>query len=143
MTDITIAEARAIIAAAFARGTELGLKPLSIAVLDAGGHPVAFERSDGSPFMRFEIARGKAWGALAMGVNSRGLEAMAVKRPHFIEGLTAASGGTLIAVPGAVIARRADGSIAGAVGVSGDTSDNDEICAIAGIEAAGLAAQPN
>ena len=140
MTDLTLAKALRIITAALAKGKDLGLKPLAVVVLDAGGHVKAFQRQDGASMMRFEIASGKAYGALAVGAGSRWLNAQAETRPHFLEGLSAVSGGRIVAVPGGVLIRDRKGAIIGAVGITGDTSDNDEIAAIAGIEAAGFAA---
>ncbi|MDP2121315.1 MAG: heme-binding protein [Hoeflea sp.] len=138
MTDLTLAKALRIITAALAKGKDLGLKPLAVVVLDAGGHVKAFQRQDGASMMRFEIASGKAYGALALGVGSRWLNAQAETRPHFLEGLSAVSGGKIVAIPGGVLIRDRKGAIIGAVGITGDTSDNDEIAAIAGIEAAGF-----
>jgi uncharacterized protein GlcG (DUF336 family) len=140
VTRLTLATANRIIETAFARAAELKLKPLGVAVLDAGGHLLAFQRQDGASFMRHEVAAGKAFGALATGMGSRALGKAAMERPHFFTGLSGVSGGRIVPVPGGVLVRDADGEILGAVGVSGDTSDNDEICAVAGIEAAGLAA---
>lgn len=139
MSTIPLATANQIIEATIAKGLEIGAKPLSVAVLDAGGHLIAFQRSDNSSFMRFEIAAGKAYGALALGVGSRWLHAQAETRPHFLEGLSNVSGGKIVAVPGGVLVKQ-DGAIIGAVGVTGDSSDNDEACAVAGIEAAGFSA---
>ena len=140
MSDIRISleKANAIIAAAFARGREAGMKPLSCAVVDAGGHVIAFQRQDGMSFLRLDIARGKAAGALALGVNSRRIGEMAAERPSFVAALGHLAPGGLLPVAGGVIVKGADGQPIGAVGVTGDTSDNDEIAAIAGIEAAGL-----
>ena len=138
MTDLTLAKALRIITAALAKGKDLGLKPLAVVVLDAGGHVKAVQRQDGASMMRFEIASGKAYGALAVGVGSRWLNAQAETRPHFLEGLSAVSGGKIVAIPGGVLIRDRKGAIIGAVGITGDTSDNDEIAAIAGIEAAGF-----
>ncbi|MDP3523339.1 MAG: heme-binding protein [Hoeflea sp.] len=138
MTDLTLAKALRIITAALAKGKDLGLKPLAVVVLDAGGHVKAFQRQDGASMMRFEIASGKAYGALALGVGSRWLNAQAETRPHVLEGLSAVSGGKIVAIPGGVLIRDRKGAIIGAVGITGDTSDNDEIAAIAGIEAAGF-----
>ena len=138
MTDITLNKALKIITSALSKGKELGLKPLAVVVLDAGGHVKAFQRQDGASMMRFEIASGKAYGALAMGVGSRWLNAQAETRPHFLEGLSAVSGGKIVAIPGGVLVRDRRNAIIGAVGITGDTSDNDEIAAIAGIQAAGL-----
>ncbi len=135
---IDIDRARTIIAAALAHGRGASMKPLCVAVLDAGGHLVAFEREDGVANRRFEVAHGKAHGAISIGVNSRTLGMMAVERPHFVAGVTAAIGGALVPVAGGVLVLGGDGQRIGAVGVSGDTSDNDEAAAIAGIVAAGL-----
>jgi uncharacterized protein GlcG (DUF336 family) len=136
---ITLDQARTIIAAARAAGREKGLNPLSVVVLDAGGHVTAFEREDGSSNMRFQIAYGKAHGALAMGVGSRALMNRAEQQPFFIAAVTHAVGG-LIPVPGGVLIKDAAGATIGAVGVTGDNSDNDELAAAAGITAAGFAA---
>ena len=138
--SITLDQARTIIAAARAAGQGGGFKPLSVVVLDAGGHVTAFEREDGSSNMRFQIAHGKAHGAIALGLGSRALMARAEQQPSFIAAATSAIGGALIPVPGGVLVHNADGLLIGAVGISGDTSDNDEAAAVAGIEAAGLTA---
>ena len=140
MNGITLAQARAIIAAALAKGAEEGLKPLGVAVLDAGGHTTAFERQDGASAMRFRIAHGKAYGAIAMGLGSRALYERVQKQPYFLDAMNALAGGALVPVPGGVLIRDAGGTLLGAVGVTGDNSDSDEMCAIAGIEAAGLVA---
>ncbi|CAK7260389.1 MULTISPECIES: heme-binding protein [unclassified Shinella] len=141
MAELTLVAANTIIAAALEAGAKAGFKPLTVAVLDAGGHLKAFQKQDGASMLRYEIAFGKAYGSLAVGMGSRWLDKNAKERPHFIEGLTAVSGGRIVAVPGGVLIRDAAGTLLGAVGVTGDTSDNDEICAVAGIEAAGLVAQ--
>jgi uncharacterized protein GlcG (DUF336 family) len=135
---LTLDVARTIVAAARAAGRERGFAPLSVVVLDAGGHVTAFEREDGSSNKRFEIAYGKAHGALALGMGSRALMARAEQQPTFIAAATSAVGGALIPVPGGVLVQDGDGRTIGAVGVSGDTSDNDETAAVAGITAAGL-----
>ncbi|MCV3238854.1 GlcG/HbpS family heme-binding protein [Mesorhizobium sp. ZC-5] len=140
MTKLTLASANTIIGAAFAKAAELELKPLSVSVHDAGGHLLAFQKQDGSSNLRYEIAAGKAFGALAVGMGSRRLEVIARERPHFFTGLSGVSGGRVIPVAGGVLVRDAEGEIIGAVGVSGDTSDNDEAAAIAGIEASGFQA---
>lgn len=137
---ITLDDARAIIAAARAAGRAANLNPLSIVVLDAGGHVTAFEREDGSSMARFEIAFGKAHGALALGIGSRALAARAEAAPAFIAAVTHAVGGSLIPVPGGVLIKTTAGATVGAVGVTGDTSDNDEAVAVAGITAAGFQA---
>jgi uncharacterized protein GlcG (DUF336 family) len=135
---LTLAEADVIIDAALAKGRELGLGKLSVVVLDDGGHPIAMKRDDGSEYLRPEIAKAKAWGALGMGLPSRLLHERAKKLPVFIGALAAIADGGLVALPGGVIVRDSDGSILGAVGVSGDVSEPDEVCAVAGVEAAGL-----
>jgi uncharacterized protein GlcG (DUF336 family) len=140
---INLQTARTIIGEALAAARAKGFKPLTVVVLDAGGHVVAAEREDGSSNKRFEIASGKAQGALALGMGSRALMARAEQQPYFIAAATAAVGGSLIPVPGGVLVRDTAGNLLGAVGVSGDTSDNDEAAAAAGIEAAGLHAQPD
>lgn len=139
-TRISLEKANTVIAAAFAKGKDLGLKPLSCVVTDAGGHVIAFQRQDGTSFMRLQIAQGKAAGALALGVNSRRIGEMAQERPIFVANLCKVSDQGILPAAGGVIVRGADGLPIGAVGVTGDTSDNDEVCAFAGIAAAGLAA---
>lgn len=141
MSRITLDQANAVIAAAQAKGAELGLKPLSVAVLDAGGHLLAFQRQDGSSNLRPEIATAKASGALALGVSSRRIGDMAAERPSFVAALGPISQHGVVPAAGGVIVVGADGAVIGAVGVTGDTSDNDELCALAGIAAAGLSAQ--
>lgn len=141
MTELTLTKANAIIAGAFAFGAEKALKPLGVAVLDAGGHLLAFQRQDGATFIRAEVASGKAYGALAVGTSSRALGNAAVERPHFFQGLSAVSGGRIVPVAGGVLIHNKDGAVIGAVGISGDTSDHDELAAIAGIEAAGFVAK--
>lgn len=138
---LTLEEARAIIAAARAKGRELDLKPLSVAVLDAGGHVMAFEKEDGSSNMRFGVAHGKAYGALGVGLGSRAVFERAKQQPFFVQALNGIANGAVVPVPGAVLIKSANGHTLGAVGISGDTSDADEACAIAGVEAVGLVAQ--
>lgn len=140
MSRISLAQAQTIIAKAFDKGAELGLKPLSVAVLDAGGHLIAFARADGSSNLRPQIATGKAAGALSLGISSRKIAEMAADRPTFLAALGAIAEQGVIPAAGGVIVVEA-GQTIGAVGVTGDTSDNDEICALAGIEAAGLTPQ--
>ena len=141
--SIDLETAKSITAGARAAGKEHGLKPLTVVVLDAGGHVVSVEREDGASNNRFDIAFGKAYGALALGMGSRSLMARAEQQPYFIASAGAAIGGKLIPVPGGVLVKDADGTVVGCVGVSGDTSDNDELAAIAGIESAGLVPQPD
>lgn len=139
--SINLEQARAIIAGALAHGADEGFHPLCVAVLDAGGHLKAFERADGVANRRFDVANGKAYGAISLGVGSRTLGQMAIDRPHFVNGLIGSINGPLVPVPGGVLVLDGDGAVVGAVGISGDTSDNDEAAAVAGIEAAGLQAR--
>lgn len=141
MNRITLAQANAIVAGALAKGRDLGLRPLGVAVLDAGGHLIAFQRQDGASNGRLQIASGKAGGALFMGQSSRKLGDLAAERPSFVAALGPIAPQGLVPAAGGVIVVDADGLAIGAVGVSGDTSDQDEVCALAGIEAAGLKAQ--
>lgn len=140
MNLLSLEKATRIIEAALAKGKELKLKPLAVSVLDAGGHLVAFQRQDGASFLRHQIGCGKAFGALAIGVGSRSVANVAIERPHFMQGLSGVSEGRIVPVPGGVLVRDGSGAIVGAVGISGDTSDNDEAAAVAGIEAAGFGA---
>lgn len=134
---LSLSQAREIIAGARAAGSASAFNPLTVVVLDAGGHVLAVEREDGSSNKRFEIAYGKAHGAVSLGMGSRALMARAEQQPFFIAAVTH-SVGALVPVPGGVLVRDADGALLGAVGVTGDTSDHDEEAALAGIEAAGL-----
>ncbi|WP_353183671.1 GlcG/HbpS family heme-binding protein [Bosea sp. (in: a-proteobacteria)] len=135
---LTLAQAQTILATALAHATANGFKPLAVAVIDARGAQKAFAAQDGTSLKRGEIALGKAQGAVALGLGSRALHKMAQERPYFIEAATHAVGGLLVPVPGGVLVRSAAGELLGAVGISGDTSDNDEAAATAGIAAAGL-----
>ena len=138
MTVLTLDHADIIIDAALARGAAIGCAPLTVAVLDAGGHLVALKRQDDSGILRPEIAFGKAWGALGMGLPSR---LIGDKNPTFLAAIAVASGGRLVPVPGGVLIRDPiSARIIGAVGISGDASDKDEAAATAGIAAAGLTA---
>jgi uncharacterized protein GlcG (DUF336 family) len=137
---LTLAQASVIVDKALEKGRELGFKPLTVVVLDAGGHLKAMKREDGSSLLRPEIAGGKAWGALGMGFGGREFARRAAANPAFIQALSVASGGKIVPVPGGVLIRDATGEIAGAVGISGDTSENDETCAVHGIGVAGLVA---
>jgi uncharacterized protein GlcG (DUF336 family) len=140
--SVTLAQASTIVDVVLKTAREMNLARMTVAVLDAGGHLVAFKREDGSGILRYEIAYGKAWGALGMGFGSRTLFERAANTPQFFNALYAASGGRMVANPGGVLIRDADSDVIGAVGISGDTADNDEACAIAGIKAAGLTADP-
>ena len=141
MTGITLAQASVIVDTALKKGHELKLRPLTVAVLDAGGHLVALKREDRSGILRNEIAIAKAYGALGMGFGSRGIAERVQKNPMFVTLLGTLSQGRTMAAPGGVLIMDAQGDTIGAVGISGDTSDNDEICAVTGIEAAGLKAE--
>ena len=141
MTRISLDQANAVIAAALDKGRELGLKPLSVAVLDAGGHLLAFQRQDGASTLRPQIACAKAGGALALGVSSRTIGDMAVQRPTFVASLGQIAPHGVVPAAGGVIVIDGEGLPIGAVGITGDTSDNDETCTLAGISAAGLKAQ--
>lgn len=140
LMTITLDTARNIIAETRAHAVTSGCKPLTVVVLDAGGHILAVEREDGSSNKRFEIAYGKAHGAISMGVGSRALMERAERQPYFIAAATLAIGGALVPVPGGVLVYR-DGVLVGAAGATGDTSDNDEAAIVAGIQAAGLSAE--
>lgn len=140
--DLSLAEARTIIATAFDKAADLGLQPLAVVVLDAGGHIRAIERQDGASIHRPEIALAKAYGALAMGLGSRALAKRVNERGAvFLDAVNAMLGGRLVPVPGGVLVKDGDGNTIAAVGISGETSDQDEACAVAGIAAAGLVAE--
>lgn len=138
---LNLASAQSIISHALMAARAHGFKPLTVVVLDAGGHVLAAVRQDGASNGRFEIAQGKANGALALGMGSRAIMERAEQQAYFIAAAAAALGGRLIPVPGGVLVRDAEGTIQGAVGISGDTSDNDETAASVAIVAAGLVPQ--
>ncbi|MDJ0613912.1 MAG: heme-binding protein [Rhizobiaceae bacterium] len=142
MAKLSLNRANRIISQAFAHAKEAGYKPLAVVVLDDGGNLKAFQAQDGSSNNRFEIARGKVKGALAVGTGSRWLNTQAETRPHFLDGLSSVIDSGIVAVPGGVLAKDKSGNIIAAVGISGDTSDADEECAIKGIEAVNLIADP-
>ena len=137
--SLTLVIAQNILASALAHARSSGFKPLSIVVLDARAAVIAAASEDGTSFKRFDVAFGKAHGALAFNLGSRRLGEIAVERPYFVVGAVHAVGG-LVPVAGGVLIKSAEGNVIGAVGVSGDTSDNDEAAAIAGIKAVGLVA---
>ncbi|WP_027582441.1 heme-binding protein [Bradyrhizobium sp. Ai1a-2] len=141
MTELTLDVARRILDSALAKAVEKNLKPLVITILDARGAVKLTAAQDGTSLMRAEIAHGKAYGALALGMGSRALFQRAQEQAYFVGAVNALAQGRLVPVPGGVLVLNGT-TLLGAVGVSGDTSDNDEICAIAGIEAAGLKANP-
>ncbi|OLE17345.1 MAG: GlcG protein [Betaproteobacteria bacterium 13_1_20CM_3_63_8] len=138
MTRLTLESALRAIDGALVRGTELGCTPLTVVVLDAGGHDIALQRQDGSGILRVDIARGKAWGALGMGFSSREISERAQKASAFYGALASVSQGRLVPVAGGVLLYDEGRNIVGAIGISGDTSDRDEDCALSGIRAAGL-----
>ena len=139
---LTLAQASTIVDVTLKTGREKKFEPLSVAVLDAGGHLVAFKREDKSGILRFDIAFGKAWAALGMGFGGRTLAGRAPRSQLFFTMLASASDGRVVPVVGGILIRDAAGDVIGAVGISGDTSENDEMCGLAGIEAAGLKADP-
>ena len=140
--SVTLAQASSIIDVALKVARDQKQMPQTIVVLDTGGHIVCAKREDGSGIIRYDIAFGKAYGALGMGWGSRTSMERATQNPNFFAAIEAASGGRIVPNPGGVLIRDAANVIVGAVGISGDTGDNDEIIAVAGIEAAGLKADP-
>jgi uncharacterized protein GlcG (DUF336 family) len=146
MAQLTLEAAMTIVDAALRKARDTGCAPLAVAVLDAGGHLKASAREDGAGIIRPQIALGKAWGALGMGFGSRALAKRVVEgggpAQAFFGALNAMSGGRVVPAPGGVLVRDANREVIGAVGVSGDVSDKDEACAVAGIAAAGLSADP-
>lgn len=137
---LTLDKAQTIIRAALDEAASRGLKPLAVVVLDARGSVKASAAQDGTSLLRDRVAHGKAYGALALGVGSRALGKRAEEQPSFIQAANAVAGGALVPVPGGVLIR-AEGGVIGVVGISGDTSDNDEAAAVAGIAAAGHEAE--
>ena len=140
MPNITLAQADAIADAALAAGRDHQFKPLTVAVLDAGGHLKVLKRADESSLLRPEIAIGKAWGVLGMGLGGRELARRVEKMPAFFTALNAMSGGRMVPVAGGALIRDGNGEIIGSIGISGDTSDNDEKCLVEAVKAQGLAA---
>jgi uncharacterized protein GlcG (DUF336 family) len=139
---ISLAAARTIVVRALAHARSSDFPPMTVAVLDAAGRLVAFAGEDGSSLLRERIARGKAHGALNMGVGSRSLAARAASNPAFVNSLVSLAEGNLVPVPGGVLIRDDDDAVIGAVGVSGHSPDDDEACAIHGITACDLRADP-
>ena len=138
MNPLTLAQATTIVDKALEHGRNAKFKPLAVAVLDAGGHMTAFKREDGASILRRQIAEGKAWGTLGMGFGGREFARRVQTGPAFLTALMVASEGKVVPAPGGVLIRDAERNIVGAVGISGDVSENDEACAVAGIKAAGL-----
>jgi len=142
MTELTLAKAQTAVNAALAYSREHKFNPMAVCVLDARGVLKAYAAEDGTALRRADIAIGKAYGALAMGVGSKTLGVRAVERPHFIGAVNGAIGGSMIPVAGGVLIRAADKTIIGCIGTTGDSSDNDDLAARAGLAAAGLTADP-
>jgi len=140
MQELTLDIASQIVDKALEKSKEMGFAPLTVAVLDAGGQLKVLKREDKSSLLRPEIAIGKAWGVLGMGFGGRELHRRATKVPIFFNALSDMSGGRMVPVPGGVLIRSDKGDIIGSVGISGDVSGNDEICAVYGIQSAGLTA---
>ena len=138
MTDVSTSKARLIIQNAMSTGEEMGFKPLSVVVLDSGGNMKAFERADGASPGRFGIAHGKAYGSVMLGMARTAQMARAESQAYFMAAVNGVFGGQVIPVPGGLLLRDERGAVIGAVGVTGDTSDNDVIAGLAGITAAGL-----
>ncbi|RJE82556.1 GlcG/HbpS family heme-binding protein [Paracoccus onubensis] len=136
---LDLATAQRLAELCLSRAKDLALKPLTIAVVDSAGQLIVLFRQDGTSLMRPDIAQGKAKGAIAMGLGSRALYNRAIEQPYFIQSMNALAGGYLVPVPGGVLIR-AENAILGAIGITGDSSDNDEACAIHAIEALGFAA---
>ena len=141
MNTLTLAQATQLIAAALTKAGDLKLKPMTVAVLDAGGHVIALHRQDGSSIMRPQIATAKAWGSLAMGIGSRSLGERAASHPAFVAALGDISVGKIAPVPGGVLILSEADVVLGAIGISGDLSDSDEACALAAIESMHLKAR--
>lgn len=140
MSALTLKVAVNLASQAIAAGRRIAAAPLTIAVLDSGGHLITLQREDGASLLRPQIAIGKAWGAIALGKGSRLLALDAQQRPAFIAALNSLGQGSVVPAPGGVLIRNQEGRIIGAVGITGDTSDIDEQCAISAIEAEGLRA---
>ncbi|MDG1861824.1 MAG: heme-binding protein [Yoonia sp.] len=138
MAEVSLAKARTIIRKALAKGDEMGFKPLTVIVLDSGGHVKAFERADGASPGRFGIAHGKAYGSIMLGMAGTAQMARAEAQAYFMAAVNGVYGGQVVPVPGGILLRDKRGAVIGAVGVTGDTSDNDVIAGLAGIAAAGL-----
>jgi uncharacterized protein GlcG (DUF336 family) len=138
MAALTLEQANGIAAGAIAAAREMGIPPVTVVVLDSAGHLKAMQREDGASMFRFDVARGKAWGAIGMGVASRVLAERAQDNPNFFMTLAATANGCFLPQPGAVLIRDAAGEIIGAAGASGGTGDEDEAICAQGVSAAGL-----
>ena len=139
--ELTLKDVRRMADSCLELAAEMGMKPITVAVVDAAGSLKVLLRQDGTSTLRPEIAQGKAKGAVALGLGSRAIYERAKEQPYFIQAMNALNGGSLVPVPGGVLIRK-DGIVIGAVGITGDSSDNDEACAIQAIEAAGFIADP-
>lgn len=138
MNSISLDQASLIADQALNKGREAQFSPLTVAVLDAGGQLKVLKREDKASLLRPEIAIGKAWGVLGMGFGGRELARRAELVPTFFTALNAMSDGRMVPVAGGVLIKNSEGHVVGSIGISGDTSDNDEICAVHGVKAAGL-----
>ncbi|MEP3846491.1 MAG: heme-binding protein [Paracoccaceae bacterium] len=138
---VSLNKARTIVRKTIEKGRALELKPLSVIVLDTGGHVIAFERSDGASPGRFAIAHGKAYGSIMLGIAGTAQMARAEQQAYFMSAMNGAFGGQVVPVPGGILLHDKRGRVVGAVGVTGDTSDNDAVAGQAGVEAAGLMAE--
>ena len=138
---LTLRKSRTLLRAALTKAREMELKPLCVVILDAGGHVIAVEREDGASAGRFDVARGKAHGCLMLGLGGTAINARAEAQPYFVDAMNGLFGGRFVPVKGGVLIRDKRGTLLGAVGISGDTSDNDALAACAGIAAAGLVAE--
>ncbi|MDA8586343.1 heme-binding protein [Rhodobacteraceae bacterium] len=138
MPEISLSKARSIVRSVIKKGREMEFQPLAVVVLDTGGHVKAFEREDGASPGRFDMARGKAYGAVMTGMPGSVLKARAEEQAYFVTALNGVFGGQCLPVPGGVIVKDSRDRVIGAVGVSGDNSDNDAIAAMAGVEDSGL-----
>lgn len=142
MSELNLEQANAIVEQALAKARAMRIPPVTVVVLDASGHLKAAQREDGASMFRFEVAFGKAWAAVGMGVPSRALAERARDNPNFFVALAATAGGKFLPQPGAVLIRNAVGEVLGAAGASGGTGDEDEAVCAHGVEAAGLRADP-
>ena len=140
MSKLTLKQANTIVEKAFAKAREMKIKPLGVMVLDESGNIVSAQREDGASMFRLDVAKGKAWAAVAMGASSRALGKRAKDNPNFFVALAATAGGKFLPQTGAALIKDKDGVIIGSAGASGGTGDEDEACCVTGIEAAGLTA---
>ncbi len=140
MSKLTLKQANTIVEKAFAKAREMKIKPLGVVVLDESGNIVSAQREDGASMFRLDVAKGKAWAAVAMGASSRALGKRAKDNPNFFVALAATAEGKFLPQTGAALIKDKDGTVIGSAGASGGTGDEDEACCVTGIEAAGLTA---